>query len=252
MKSESIWTGKFSWAFLEEAPKPVPSLPLVEQPTLLVQGGSPQGRDPLYSMDRLYPLHSMADLYSMDDLSMGGPSKILNFEMGFETPQTRVSWAGAGPGTLKCRQWLEDLKSLQDGWYEGKGLAPSQTSRQVARQIVDEEPDLTQYFLIYPLIKGGVLFEFVIGNWDYSIEVNQKGVLMLFGVEVEGRGEFGPFESLPYKDLFHQLHTHLWEAQPSDFVEQPSRMFVSSDTFEFFQGGHAYQPKFRVVGGAQL
>ena len=92
----------------------------------------------------------------------------------------------------RCKKRLVGFQKFGDGWYNGDGVAPSQVAIAMANLLLDQETRLASIASIFPAIEGGVLFEFKIGGWDYSIEINNKGELELLGVELDGPGEYGP------------------------------------------------------------
>lgn len=67
---------------------------------------------------------------------------------------------------------LEELAQLQDGWLDGKGLAPDRASLIRLAQTFDERfsTDLPLPYL-YPTPEGGVQAEWTLGSWEISLEI---------------------------------------------------------------------------------
>ena len=67
---------------------------------------------------------------------------------------------------------LDELRALQDGWHDGFGIAPSSQGldwlRQHAARYLGDSP--TPY--IYPTPDGGVQFEWDIGSFSPSLEID--------------------------------------------------------------------------------
>ena len=82
---------------------------------------------------------------------------------------------------------ISNLLALQDGWHDGVGLKVSNRSAEVARDIVARQSELSPLFHIYPTLDGGLSFEFVLNNWDLSIEINVDGRIELCGVHINDK-----------------------------------------------------------------
>ena len=92
----------------------------------------------------------------------------------------------------RCKDRLASFQKFRDGWYNGDGIAPSTVAIATANFLLDQKTQLASVISIFPAIEGGVLFEFKLRRWDYSIEISNKGELEFLGVELDGPGELGP------------------------------------------------------------
>lgn len=93
---------------------------------------------------------------------------------------------------VRCRSRLEELAGLSQGWLNGSGEPLAREALAGAKALIDRRPYLTTAFRLYPVECGGVLIEFAINGWDYSVELDTQGKVEVFGVEVDGDGERGP------------------------------------------------------------
>ncbi len=68
---------------------------------------------------------------------------------------------------------LNELKSLENGWLDGKGLAPNRVGLDWLTQSLDANysDELRQPF-VYPTAEGGVQFEWTIGDFEVSLEID--------------------------------------------------------------------------------
>ena len=53
-------------------------------------------------------------------------------------------------------------------------------------------PALARFFSIFPTVAGGVLFEFELNGWDYSVEFEIDGAMEFFGIQIDGPDEIAP------------------------------------------------------------
>lgn len=90
---------------------------------------------------------------------------------------------------MRCMERLTDLGNLEDGWYDGEGVAPSDEAIKAAKNLLRQRPSIAGALLAFPTPAGGVLFEFEVGGWDYSVEVDADGALEFLGVQVQGSDE---------------------------------------------------------------
>jgi len=68
---------------------------------------------------------------------------------------------------------LEELNLLEDGWYDGKGRAPSSEGLDWLAQAFDENfPDDLPLPYVYPTVEGNVRLEWSLGQWEISIEID--------------------------------------------------------------------------------
>ena len=70
---------------------------------------------------------------------------------------------------------LEELAKLEDGWYDGKGLAPAKKPLVRLGQLFETsfDADLPLPFL-YPTTEGGVQAEWTLAEWAVTLEVDLK------------------------------------------------------------------------------
>lgn len=113
-----------------------------------------------------------------------------SFQVGI--PSTTLTLERFEKEVARCKRRLDGFYRVRDGWYNGDGTAPSLAAIAVANLLLDHKPRLASFVGIFPLIEGGVLFEFKYEKWDYSIEIDNRGDLELLGVEVGGLKELGP------------------------------------------------------------
>lgn len=68
---------------------------------------------------------------------------------------------------------LNELRSLENGWLDGNGLAPSAAGLNWLTQIFDANysVELPQPFA-YPTAEGGVQVEWTIGDFELSLEID--------------------------------------------------------------------------------
>jgi hypothetical protein len=68
---------------------------------------------------------------------------------------------------------MEELAELQDGWLDGKGLAPERSALDwLARSFeMNFDPDLPLPYL-YPTAEGGIQAEWSVANWEVTLEIN--------------------------------------------------------------------------------
>lgn len=78
--------------------------------------------------------------------------------------------------TLDVPARLEELQSLKNGWLEGKGLAPSSDGLDwLTKAFESNYPDELQLPFTYPTPEGGIQFEWGIGNWEATLEIDISG-----------------------------------------------------------------------------
>jgi hypothetical protein len=69
---------------------------------------------------------------------------------------------------------LEKLKTLKDGWYDGKGIAPSEGLDWLAKSFNEHYPDTLNLPYVYPVAEGGVRFEWSFGPNDVSLDIDLR------------------------------------------------------------------------------
>ena len=90
---------------------------------------------------------------------------------------------------MRCMARLTDLGNLRDGWHDGEGSAPSAEAIKVAKTFLRQRPSLAGALSVFPTLAGGVLLEFEVRGWDYSVEIEADGGLEFFGIQIEGPEE---------------------------------------------------------------
>jgi len=90
---------------------------------------------------------------------------------------------------LVCRNRIGSLTSLQDGWHDGGGKAPTAKAVSVALRLLSRKPAMADSYSIFPTDDGGLLFEFVRLGWNHSIEIGPVGRAEIYSTEISGDGE---------------------------------------------------------------
>lgn len=88
-----------------------------------------------------------------------------------------------------CRNRIGSLTSLQDGWHDGRGRAPTAKASSTASRLLSRKPGMADSYSIFPTDGGGLLFEFVQLGWNYSIEIGPAGKAEIYSTEINGDGE---------------------------------------------------------------
>jgi hypothetical protein len=86
----------------------------------------------------------------------------------------------------RCKERISALRKLEKGWHDGGGLAITQEAAAAAARLLTARPSLSGSYHIYPMDDGGLLFEFLYAGWDYSVEINPRGEIEIYGVQVDG------------------------------------------------------------------
>ena len=113
-----------------------------------------------------------------------------------------------------CRNRIADLRSLQDGWHDGSGKAPTAAAAATASRLLGRKPRMAGNYSIFPTDAGGLLFEFVRSGWDYAIEIGPEGTLVIYGVETGGPED---------------LETEALDADSDEFLKQFDRVTEGAD-----------------------
>lgn len=92
-------------------------------------------------------------------------------------------------GLTACRERLSHLSSLEEGWHDGFGKAPTLESAVAAARLISRKPGMATSYRIFPTDAGGLLIEFVRSGWNYSIEIGPGGTAEMCGTEIKGDGE---------------------------------------------------------------
>jgi hypothetical protein len=90
----------------------------------------------------------------------------------------------------RCRNRIESIANLKQGWNTGDGEAVTPVAIEAAEKLLSSRPRLAGSYHIYPTNVGGILFEFVQSGWDYSIEIAPNGGVEIYGVEIDGAGDY--------------------------------------------------------------
>jgi hypothetical protein len=68
---------------------------------------------------------------------------------------------------------LEELKLLKDGWYDGKGHAPTAAGLDWLAEAMNQRyPESLTLPYVYPVAEGGVRLEWTMGSREISLEIN--------------------------------------------------------------------------------
>ncbi len=71
---------------------------------------------------------------------------------------------------------LDEFRNLQNGWFEGEGVAPPQTGLDwLTRTFYQYYPVADELPYSYPTPEGGVQFEWSVGYWEFTLEVDLIG-----------------------------------------------------------------------------
>jgi len=103
----------------------------------------------------------------------------------------------------RCRTRLQELRALQAGWCDGVGSPLTDAALQLSELFLNKRPYFADAYRLYPTEVGGILIEFEVRRWDFSIEFGPSGTIEMYGVEIDGGGEMEPqeFDSLGDKFL---------------------------------------------------
>jgi hypothetical protein len=92
----------------------------------------------------------------------------------------------------RCKNRLNDIKNLNDGWDDDGGRAINPSAVDSASSFLVRRPHFCSAYRIFPTAVGGVLFEFESNGWDLSLEFAPGGSVEFFGIEIDGDGELQP------------------------------------------------------------
>jgi len=90
----------------------------------------------------------------------------------------------------RCRTRISKLGELTEGWNNGDGVPIRPDAATAAFRLLAARPRLAGRYHIYPTDEGGLLMEFVYEGWDYGIEIGPNGAPAIYGVQLDGPGEF--------------------------------------------------------------
>ena len=77
------------------------------------------------------------------------------------------------------------LRSLKEGWNNGKGKPPTQEALATAALLVRCDSNIATISSIFPTDAGELLFEFVRDGQDQSIEIEPDGSIEMYAVEID-------------------------------------------------------------------
>jgi hypothetical protein len=104
--------------------------------------------------------------------------------------------AALGVNLRRCRERIQAIANLEDGWHDGSGERVMQEAVVEAKKLLSARPQFAGEYHIYPTDTGGILFEFVYSGWDYSVEIGPNGETEIYGVQVDGPGDL-PIRKFP-------------------------------------------------------
>lgn len=115
-----------------------------------------------------------------------------NYRTIIETFDVELIDAELSDNIMRCRERLSEVRHLAAGWLNGIGEASAEAAVEGASAFLRKRPSLAGAYRIYPTEEGGVLFEFEVGGWDYSVEFNREGSVEMYGVQINGPDEMDP------------------------------------------------------------
>jgi hypothetical protein len=102
----------------------------------------------------------------------------------------------------RCRDRVDQLTALQDGWHDGDGKRLSQNAIDAANRFLSQRSGLCHLYKIYPTDDGGIVLEIDTGVWDLSVEFLHDGKVRFYGIEIEGDRTVGITEFDTIDDQF--------------------------------------------------
>lgn len=90
----------------------------------------------------------------------------------------------------RCVKRISDLAKLEDGWRDGTGIKPAQSALEAVGRFVRSRVQFADLYRIYPTTSGGIQIEFVLNDWDYTLEFHPEGMIEFFAINENG----GSFE----------------------------------------------------------
>jgi hypothetical protein len=122
----------------------------------------------------------------------------------------------------RCQARILELSSLLDGWHDGSGKAPTETAILAGKTLLTLCPDMAPLFHIFPTEAGGLLFEFTLADWYYSVEIHD-GIVEIYGVEenckAEIQQEFTTLDSPEFRVEFEKITKKQVAYHPSELPE---------------------------------
>jgi hypothetical protein len=92
----------------------------------------------------------------------------------------------------KAKDRLEELRQLHDGWQDGSGIAISRAALARALDFIVATRSSGVEMHLFPTEGGGVLIDFAMSGWEYSVELDIQGKPEMYGIESMGGGEMEP------------------------------------------------------------
>jgi hypothetical protein len=105
-----------------------------------------------------------------------------------------------------CHESFEELRALKDGWDGEGSLAIRTDALASATTLLVLVPELQDLVCVYPTFEGGVLLEYMMRDWSYSLEIASTGSVGFCGVQVSGQDEFDLIDhSVEDKELLTKI-----------------------------------------------
>lgn len=109
------------------------------------------------------------------------------FDIGIVFDDTRA-------GFTKALDRLSELRALPDGWHDGEGKRVAGVALENATEFFIQRPYFCKFYRVFPNEDGGILIDFEIVGWDFSIEFGNEGAVEMYGVEIDSDREMKPLE----------------------------------------------------------
>jgi hypothetical protein len=114
----------------------------------------------------------------------------------------------------RCKNRLDELAKLNDDWDGEGAIAIRDSVIEAAKKLLAARPHLCSKYKIFPTAVGGILLEFEYGTWDISVEFDADAGIEIFGIEIDGAGEF---------------QTNRFPAMNQEFLNEFDRIVVRND-----------------------
>ncbi|WP_156457628.1 hypothetical protein [Altererythrobacter sp. Root672] len=114
-----------------------------------------------------------------------------------------------GTVVADAKSRLEELQRLEDGWHDGAGLALGRAALARALDFVVATRTSGVDMHIFPTEVGGVLVDFLLKGWEYSVEFDRVGKPEMYGIEVSGSGEMEPTSFGGVDDVIEEFRRRL-------------------------------------------
>lgn len=97
-----------------------------------------------------------------------------------------------GGVVARAKERLEELGQIKEGWADGVGerLGRGALARTLDFVVATRSSGIGMH--LFPTEIGGVLIDFAMHGWDYSVEFDYAGMPEMYGIETEGSGEMEP------------------------------------------------------------